>query len=176
MAEEAGAHVGVVFDTGNPFAVGEDPVAFARRAAPRVRHVHLKDYRAQFTAEGYRLVRCAIGDGCVPLAEIAAVLASSGAPGSPPPILTASIEPAALEARHIRLFTADWWRGYPSREAAELGQALGRLQHRRLADDADVRTPWENGAPGADLVAYELEQVRRSMQYIRTLGWMEPSR
>ena len=45
MAEAAGANVGVVFDTGNPFAVGEDPVAFARRAAHRIRHVHLKDYR-----------------------------------------------------------------------------------------------------------------------------------
>ncbi|MEO7273675.1 MAG: TIM barrel protein, partial [Vicinamibacterales bacterium] len=40
MAAEAGDHVGVVMDTGNPFAVGEDPVAFARRAASRIRHVH----------------------------------------------------------------------------------------------------------------------------------------
>ena len=27
----------------------------------------LKDYRVQFTDEGYRLVRCAIGDGAVPI-------------------------------------------------------------------------------------------------------------
>ena len=33
MAERAGENVGVVMDTGNPFAVGEDPVAFARRVA-----------------------------------------------------------------------------------------------------------------------------------------------
>ena len=45
---------------------GEDPIAFTRRAAHRIRHVHLKDYRAQFTPEGFRLVRCAIGDGAVP--------------------------------------------------------------------------------------------------------------
>jgi sugar phosphate isomerase/epimerase len=63
MAEEAGANVGIVFDTGNPFAVGEDPVAFARRVLPRLLHVHLKDYQAQFTDDGYRLVRCAIGEG-----------------------------------------------------------------------------------------------------------------
>ncbi len=38
------------------------------RASRRTsRHVHLKDYRVQFTDEGYRLVRCAIGDGAVPL-------------------------------------------------------------------------------------------------------------
>ncbi len=27
MSEEAGPNAGIVFDTGNPFAVGEDPVA-----------------------------------------------------------------------------------------------------------------------------------------------------
>ena len=122
IAEEAGDNVGVVFDTGNPFAVGEDPVEFARRAAHRIRHVHLKDYVAQFTDEGFRLVRCAIGDGCVPFQEIAGVLEAH----TPP--LTASIEPGALESRHIRLFTPDWWTGYPPRSARELGTALGRLR------------------------------------------------
>ena len=70
LAEALGDHVGIVFDTGNPFSVAEDPVAFARRAAHRIRHVHLKDYVAQFTEDGYRLIRCAIGDGAVPFLEI----------------------------------------------------------------------------------------------------------
>ena len=34
---------------------------FAQVVAPHVRLVHLKDYRVQFTDEGIRLVRCAIG-------------------------------------------------------------------------------------------------------------------
>ena len=80
FAEEAGETVGLVLDTGNPFAVGEDPVAFARRAAHRIRHVHLKDYVAQFTTDGYRLVRCAIGDGCVPFQELEAVLPATSPP------------------------------------------------------------------------------------------------
>jgi hypothetical protein len=163
IAEEAGENVGVVLDTGNPFAVGEDPVAFTRRAAPRIRHVHLKDYVAQFTGEGYRLLRCAIGDGCVPLKEMAAVLEQD---------MTASIEPGALEARHIRVFAPDWWQGYPAREACEFGTALGRLRHRRLADDADYRTPWERDAAGPELVAYEMDQIRRSVINLQAMGWM----
>jgi sugar phosphate isomerase/epimerase len=155
--------VGIVLDTGNPFAVGEDPLAFVRRAGRRIRHVHLKDYVAQWTPEGYRLVRCAIGDGCVPFAEIAAAL---------PEGLTASIEPGALEARHIRLFTPVWWQGYPPREASELATALGRLQHHRLPDDADWRTPWETQASGAAIVEYELAQVRRSIDNVREMGWL----
>lgn len=166
IAEEAGGDVGIVFDTGNPFSVGEDPVAFARRAAHRIRHVHLKDYVAQWTDEGFRLVRCAIGDGCVPFAEIDSIL------GGRQPALTASIEPGALEARHIRLLTAGWWEGYGPRSAAELGVALARLRQRRLADDADGRTPWERGASNDELVAYEAAQLARSVENLRALGWM----
>lgn len=166
VSEEAGENVGVVFDTGNAFAVGEDPVEFARRAGHRIRHVHLKDYVAQPTDEGYRLVRCAIGDGCVPLGEIAAVLESHT------PSLTASIEPGALESRHIRLFTPDWWDGYPPRSARELGTVLRRLRRNRLDEDADARTPWERGAPGDAVVAYEMAQVHRSVENLRAMGFM----
>jgi hypothetical protein len=164
IAETIGAHAGICFDTGNPFAVGEDPVAFARRAAHRIRHVHLKDYVAQFTNQGYRLVRCPIGDGAVPLAEIAPVLRESATP------LVASIEPGALESRHIRLFTPEWWNGYPPRPGSELGVMLGRLRSTALGDDADPRTPWEMGDKGDALVEYEIGQVRRSVANVRALG------
>jgi sugar phosphate isomerase/epimerase len=164
LSESLGPHAGICFDTGNAFSVGEDPVPFTRRAAHRIRHVHLKDYVAQFTDEGYRLVRCAIGDGAVPLTEIAAILHAQGTP------LAASIEPGALEARHIRLFTSDWWTGYPPRDASELGAMLGRLRARALPDDADYRTPWEKGEEGAALMAYEMAQVLRSVENVRALG------
>jgi 3-oxoisoapionate decarboxylase len=167
FAEEAGENVGLAFDTGNAFAVAEDPVAFARRAAHRIRHVHLKDYVAQFTPEGYRLVRCAIGDGCVPLQELAAVL------GARTPPLTASIEVGALEVRHIRVFTPEWWTGYPSRRPAELQTALDRLRAGCLDDNADYRTPWEKREPARAIVAYEMEQLRKSVGNLRRLGWMK---
>jgi sugar phosphate isomerase/epimerase len=157
MAESAGANVGIVFDTGNPFAVGEDPVAFARRAASHVRHLHLKDYVAQFTDEGYRLIRCTIGDGAVPFADLRTVLSAHHQ------TLTASVEPGALEARHIRLFTPEWWNGYPRRAASELATAIGRLRAGRLPDNDGYATPWERGAAPDEIVDYELAQVRRSV-------------
>ena len=166
IAEAAGDDVGLVLDTGNPFAVGEDPVAYATRAAGRIRHLHLKDYRAQFTNEGVRLVRCPIGDGCVPLARILSVLNTHGV--SP----TASLEPAALEARHVRFFASEWWNGYARRDAREFGQAIARLRERRLADDADYRTPWERHAPAEEITAYEAADLERSVRNMRSLGWM----
>jgi sugar phosphate isomerase/epimerase len=164
IAGDAGDNVGIVLDTGNPFSVGEDPVAFTTRAAPLIRHVHLKDYRAQMTREGFRLVRCAVGDGCVPFDEIAAILARH----SPAP--TASIEIGALDARHIHLFDPAWWTGYPPRTAAELATALGRLQQNAFEPGADYPTPWELGAPPEAISAFELDQLQRSVDWLRTWG------
>jgi sugar phosphate isomerase/epimerase len=166
IAEDLGPRVGLVLDTGNPFAVGEDPVAFTRRAAHRICHVHLKDYVAVFTSEGYRLVRCAIGDGAVPFEEMMSLLEANGSS------LTASIEPGALESRHIRLFTSAWWHGYPPRDARELAIMIGRLRHKSLPENADWRTPWERMQHGEALVAYEMGQFHRSVDNLRRRGWM----
>ncbi|HEY3439167.1 MAG TPA: sugar phosphate isomerase/epimerase family protein [Paludibaculum sp.] len=163
---ESGPNVGICIDTGNPLAVGEAPLEFARRVAPLVRHVHLKDYNAQWTDEGYRLVRCAIGDGAVPFQELATILAQHH------PTLTASLEPGALEARHVRLFRPEWWNGYAPKTAAELGPCLAAARLRRLPDDADYRTPWERGDDAATIVQYELDMIRRSAENMKSLGWM----
>ncbi len=170
FAKEAGPNVGIALDTGNPFAVGEDPVAFAKRVAPRIQHVHLKDYVSQFTSEGFRLIRCPIGDGCVPLLEIADVFFGPKSTTRSP--LTASIEVGALDVRHVRVFAPDWWEGYPARPATELRTALERLNTRRLDDNADYRTPWEKQEPAAAIVDYEMAQLRKSVENLKSLGWM----
>ncbi len=166
FCEEAGGGVGICFDTGNTFPVGEAPLPFTRRIAPHVRHVHLKDYNAQWTDEGYRLVRCAIGDGAVPLREMMAILAAHH------DRLSAVLEPGALEARHVRLLTPDWWTGYPPMSAAELAACLAAARVRRLADDADYRTPWERQEGGETLIRYELDMIRRSAGNMKALGLM----
>jgi hypothetical protein len=164
FCEEAGDAVGITLDTGNSFPVAEAPLDFARTVAPRVRHVHLKDYRVQFTAEGYRLVRCAIGDGAVPFRELVEIVGRD---------LTASLEPGALAARHIRLFTPDWWRGYPPVDARQLAAALRAAQVNRLGDEEDFRTPWERGVTGEELIRYERDMMRTSAANMRALGLME---
>ena len=62
----------------NTFPVAEVAARFhPRRSRPHVRYLHLKDYRVQFTDEGYRLVRCAIGDGAVPFRDSSTSCAST---------------------------------------------------------------------------------------------------
>jgi 3-oxoisoapionate decarboxylase len=163
---QGGSNVGICLDTGNALAVGEAPIEFARKVAPLVRHVHLKDYNAQWTDEGYRLVRCAIGDGAVPFLEIAEILSEHHQ------TLTASLEPGALEARHVRLFRPEWWNGYAPRTAAELGPCLSAARRNRLADDADYRTPWEREEPRDAIIRYEMDMIRRSAANMRAIGLM----
>jgi sugar phosphate isomerase/epimerase len=161
--EMAGPGVGITFDTGNTFPVAEAPLDFTRRIAPHVRHVHLKDYRVQFTDEGYRLVRCAIGDGAVPHAEMLAILAEHHDE------MTAVLEPGALEVRHVRLFTPEWWNGYAAKTAQELAACLRAARLRHLPEEADYRTPWERGADH-ELEQYELDMIRRSAANMRAQG------
>ena len=165
FCEEVGTNVGIVFDTANSFPVAESPLDFARVIAPHVRYLHLKDYNVQFTPEGYRLVRCPSGYGAVPFAGIVEILAEHH------DTMLAAIEIGALEARHVRLFTPDWWNGYDPIAAPQLAAALLAAQRNRLPDEADYRTPWELGDDAA-LPEFELAQVRRSAQNLRALGLM----
>ena len=163
---EAFRGVGVCFDTGNTFPVAEAPLDFARRIAPYVRHVHLKDYRVGFTDEGYRLVRCAIGDGAVPFPALIEMLAQHHT------TMTAVLEPGALEARHVRLLKPEWWSGYAPKAAPELAACLAAARRHRLVDDAEWRTPWETGEDSA-IAAYELAMIRRSAANMRAIGIMQ---
>jgi hypothetical protein len=74
----------------------------------------------------------------------------------------------ALDARHIRLFEPDWWTGYPPRAAAELATALGRLQQNAFEPGADYRTLWELGDSPEAISAFELDQLQRSVDWLRT--------
>ena len=87
-----------------------------------------------------------------PSAEIFDLLLAEGAP------LTAVLEPGALEARHVRLFTPKWWRGYAPKDARALAEALSAARVNQLPEDEDHRTPWERGS-GEELIAYERDMM-----------------
>jgi sugar phosphate isomerase/epimerase len=165
FCDEFGPSVRIVFDTANAFPVAESPLDFTRMVAPYVRYVHAKDYRVQFTDEGIRLVRCPSGDGAVPFRALFDTLAQHHDD------MVAVIEIGALEARHVRLLTPEWWHGYAPKEAEALAACLLAARRNRLPDDAEWRTPWERGADD-ELVDYELGQVRRSAENLRALGLM----
>jgi sugar phosphate isomerase/epimerase len=165
FCEEYGPSVRIVYDTANSFPVAESPLDFTRVVAPYVRYCHAKDYRVQFTDEGIRLVRCPTGDGAVPFKELFAIL------GEHNETMLAAIEIGALEARHVKLLTPDWWHGYAPKQAEELAACLLAARTNRIGDDEEWRTPWEREADH-ELVDYELGQMKKSVANMKSLGLM----
>lgn len=154
-------HFGITLDTANPLATAEEPVDFFRRVAPVTKHVHLKDYQVWPSDEGYRLVRCAVGDGLTDFPTLLEILAAQA------PAATMSLEIGALEARHIRVLADDFWPDYPPRTAAQLSAALRVVRTNERG--GDWRTPAERGEPAEEIAAYEEDQLVRSVRYLRSL-------
>jgi sugar phosphate isomerase/epimerase len=161
-----GNAVGINLDTGNALAVGEEPVSFAKKVSHKVAHVHLKDYRAYATPQGFRLVRCAIGDGCVPLVEIVAELSSIHK------TMTAALEPGALNSRHVQFLTAEWWNGYRARTEAEREACLSATKYRAIPPEEDWQTPWERGEDPKIVSQFEIGQMMKSVQNMQAMGWL----
>ncbi|WP_308638779.1 sugar phosphate isomerase/epimerase family protein [Paenibacillus silvisoli] len=153
---------GITLDTGNPLATAEEPIAFARKIAPYIKHVHLKDYWMYPTSEGYMLVRCPIGQGAVDFPALMAILRNVP---QPPDM---SIEIGALEGRHTRVLEDDYWPEYPARSAQQLAELL-RFASRHFKPATDWRTPHERGEPAAAVIAYERSQLMSSIAYAHQL-------
>lgn len=158
-----GERVGVTFDVVNPLAVGEEPFEFARKIGPKIVNVHLKDYRIHATGSGYRLARCALGEGVIDWAAMRALV------GELAPAATFHIELAALYARHIRLFEDDWLAGFPPRDARELAPALRMLAANARPSAEPWQSPWERGDSVEATAAWERDQFERSVAHLKAI-------
>ncbi len=150
---------GITLDTGNPLATAEEPLDYFRRVAPYVKNVHLKDYCLYLSEEGYRLVRCPLGQGVIDFPALFKILAKSC------PKVTMSIELGALEARHVRVLADDYWPDYPPRSAAQLARVV-RFVQANAKPAGDWRTPFERGESAEDIIAYEQQQLAASLAYL----------
>jgi sugar phosphate isomerase/epimerase len=162
LLEQVGSpRCGVVMDCGNALAVGEHPAAFAERILPYLVHVQLKDYVAHPTPSGWRLVRCALGDGIVDWPDLVARF-DAGAPG-----VIGCIELGAVAARHVRILERDWWETYDPRPWTDTLDALRTLHRAAQPPGADWRTPHEREEAPEMRAAYELAQIDASVAYLR---------
>ena len=153
---------GITLDTGSTLATAEEPVDFARRVAPFVQNVHLKDYQVYMCNEGYRLVRCPLGQGVVDFPALFHLLSEAC------PHVSMSIELGALEARHVRVLAGDYWPDYPPRSAAQLAHVL-RFVMDNARPSGDWRTPYERNETVEAIIAYEDQQLDASLAYILPL-------
>ena len=164
LHEQVGSPLlGVTMDCGNALAVGEDPLAFARRILPMLKHVHIKDYTVHPSPSGYRFKRCAIGAGVVDWPGLFALF-DEGAPQA-----LRCIELGASTARHIRLLEDDYWSTYDPRPLEETLAALRILHRAARPAEEEWTTPHERGEDPATCATYELDQFADSVAYLRKI-------
>ncbi len=156
-------YFGVVLDVANPLAVAEHPIDFAMGVMQYIKYVHLKDYRIYWSDVGYRLVRCPVGAGDIPLKEIIDMLNRHGKANS------ASLELAALENRHVRCFADDFWPEYPTRSAAQFARTIGWIRRTARPATEEFRTPFELGASPEAITLYEESELRTSIELTAAL-------
>jgi sugar phosphate isomerase/epimerase len=159
-----GECIGVTFDPVNAYVVAEDPFAALPLLGPHICNVHLADFLAYPSREGWRLVRCALGEGDLNLRRLLDAIAAHA------PAALCQIELVSHTARHLRVLTDAWWRGYPPRDVREVLPALREFAAPSRAYDEDWRTPWERGAGEAQISFYEDQQFASSVSYLRALG------
>jgi len=164
LYEESGLSpaFGVTLDTGNPLSVCEDPVAYAQRISSLIRHVHLKDYTVHFAPEGFRLVRCAAGDGVVDFPAILEIVRANGSRVMP------AIEVAAQATRTVPMLEPDWWGCYPYEQMSRLPSALRTLWEKGRPAIEPYSSCWECGGSSADVATEEWKLVVKSVKYFRT--------
>jgi len=156
-------YLGVTLDCGNPLAVMEDPVEFATRLGPFLRHAHLKDYTVHWAPNGFRLVRAALGEGVVDFPALFRLFEQQEWP------ITTSIEMAALQARLIPMLEQTWWDEFPGRDVGNSETALHLVAQNLRPESEDWRTPFEREVSGAELAAWEMSQHHASVAYLRGL-------
>ena len=112
--------------------------------------------------EGYRLVRCPLGEGVVDFTTLFEILSETC------PDVTMSIELGALEARLVRVLADDYWPDYPPRSTAQFAHVL-RFVLDNARPSGDWRTPFELNEPVDAIIAYEDQQLGASLAYILPL-------
>jgi sugar phosphate isomerase/epimerase len=159
-----GDYVGVTFDATNAFIVAEDPLVIIERLGPHIRTIHLSDYTVYPSEQGWRLVRCSLGEGNMNLRRLFASV-EKFAPAAP-----CQIELVSHNARHVRLFADDWWAGYPPRDIRQILPVLRQFAQTSRSVGDEWRTPWERGAGEAQNGFYEDQQFASSVSYLRSIG------
>nr|WP_238530508.1 sugar phosphate isomerase/epimerase [Oscillochloris trichoides] len=166
IAAVGGQHIGVTFDAINTFIVAEEPLVCLERLSPYVRNIHISDYTVYPSDQGWRLVRCSLGEGDMNLRRLFTAIEQYA------PSVPCQIELVNHSARHIRLYADDWWVGYPPRDVRDLLPVLREFARSSRSVGDDWRTPWERGASEEMNCFYEDQQFASSITYLRTIGML----
>lgn len=150
------AYVGACVDTGNSFALLEDPIETVKALAPWAHSVHLKDQAVQPYNDGFLLADIPLGQGCFDLKRMVAILREAK------PKVNFSLELITRDPLQVPTHSKEYWATFPNLPAKDLARTL-RMVRDRSSDNLQYVTRMSP----QEQVAREDNNVKESLEYAR---------
>ncbi len=149
--------VGMCVDTGNSFALCEDPMAVVRAYAPFAFSVHVRDQGVQEYEDGFLFTDLALGRGFLDVPGTVRVLCEAR------PELRFSLEMIARDPLKVPVLTSKYWVTMPGVPATDLAWTLRTVKAKAPRE----ALPKIDSLPLEQRVQYEQRMVEESLAYAR---------
>ena len=111
-------YVGVCVDTGNSFALLEDPLDVAKAYAPWAKAVHLKDMAVCEYQDGILLADISLGEGLIDLKQVVSILRQKD------PEIPFVLDTSVRDPLKVPCLTKKYWASFENFSASDLARAL----------------------------------------------------
>ena len=150
-------YVGVCVDTGNSFALLEDPMEVIEAYAPYGFSAHLKDMAVAEYEEGFLLADVPLGQGLLDLSRIVRILNQAR------PEIQFSLEMPTRDALKVPCLTEKYWATFENVPASDLARTLKYV--RTYA--APKSLPKVNHLPLDELVKLEEDNIKECLAFAK---------
>jgi sugar phosphate isomerase/epimerase len=149
-------YIGACVDTGNSFALLEDPIEVVKAYAPYAASVHLKDQAVRAYDDGFLFADVALGDGFLDLKQMVDILRTAN------PDLDYSLESITRDPLKVPCRTEKYWATFKDVPGDDLVRTM-----RLVKESAADKLPQVSGLSLAEQVKLEEDNVKRSLAYAR---------
>lgn len=150
-------YVGVCVDTGNSFALLEDPMAVIEAYAPYGFAAHLKDMGVAEYEDGFLLADVTLGQGILDLPRMVRILRKAR------PEIQFSLEMATRDPLKVPCLTEKYWATFEDVPASDLARTLRYVR----ANASPEMLPKVNHLPLDELVKLEEANIKKCLAYAK---------
>jgi len=150
-------YVGVCVDTGNSFALLEDPMAVVEAYAPYGFAAHLKDMGVAEYEDGFLLADVPLGQGLLDLPRMVKILHKAR------PEIQFSLEMATRDSLKVPCLTEKYWATFEDVPGSDLARTLRYVR----ANASPELLPKVNHLPLDELVRLEEANIKKCLAYAK---------
>ena len=150
-------YVGACVDTGNSFALLEDPIEVVEAYAPWAFAVHLKDQGVREYEEGFLLGDVPLGEGFLDLPKMVGILRGAN------PQLAFSLELITRDPLQVPCLTDKYWATFEGVSGRDLARTLRTVRAGASAEPL----PRVSQLSAEEQIAREQQNVDKSLSYAR---------